>query len=301
MRTRGPGLIPFHSLRTASVSAFAICCIAAFADELSQQTRAWTILHESVDNTRAEVRQDAAVALGSMMGSKEALQILEKLLAEDKDPDVRLTAAAALGTLKSRQAIPALKKAMDDDDAGVSFTAIKALWDMGDLSGRDALEDVLGRSRSTAERGMQAQIRSMTKKARSPSQLAQMGINGASGALLGPFSIGVTAAMNILKDSGAPGRALAAVTLAEHCDASLKTVFEEDLVSEGNWGVKTAIARGLGKCGDKNSIPVLAAYLVDSRNSLKTMAAAAIIRLSAVPPRAARKSAAAPVKNRKKP
>ncbi len=294
-------MILFHSLRTVTVAAFAVCCIAAFADEPSPRIRAWTVLHESAANARPEVRQDAAVALGSMAGSTEAPQILEKLLAEDKDPDVRLTAAAALGTLKSRRAIPALKKAMDDDDAGVSFTAVKALWEMGDLSGRGALEDVLGRARSTAERGMQAQIRSMKKKARSPSQLAQMGINGASGALLGPFSIGVTAALSILKDSGAPGRALAAITLAEHCDAALKTVFEQDLVSEANWGVKTAIARGLGKCGDQNSIPILAAYVVDSRDSLKTMAAAAIVRLSAVPPRAARKSAAASVKNPKKP
>ncbi len=247
--------------------------------------RAWAILHDGAASTRPDVRQQTAIALGSITGSAEARKMLEKLLAEDKDPDVRQTAAAALGTLKSRAAIPALKIAMDDDeDAGVSFTAVKALWELGDFSGRGALEEVLGHARSTSAGGMHTQIRSMKRTARSPSQLAQMGINEASGALLGPFSIGVTAAESILKDSGAPGRALAAVMLAEHCDAALRTLLEHDLVSEGNWGVKTAIARGLGKCGDRYSIPILEAYLVDSRDSLKTMAAAAIIRLSIARP-----------------
>lgn len=287
-------------MKAIAFTAFASCAIAALASEPSPSTRAWTILHLDAADTHPEARQQAAIALGSIAGSAEALRVLDKLLAEDKDPDVRQTAAAALGTLKSRAAIPALKKAMDDDDAGVSFTAVKALWEMGDLSGRDALEDVLGHTRSTSAGGIQSQIRSMKKQARSPSQLALIGVNEASGALLGPFSIGVTAAENILKDGGASGRALAAVMLAGHCDGPLKTLLERDLVAEGNWGVKAAIARGLGKCGDKNSIPVLEAYLVDSRESLKTMAAAAIIRLNSGRP-AAPKSATPSVKNPKKP
>lgn len=271
-------------MRTLALAALAACAAAAYSAEPSSVERAWTILHDSAADTRPEVREQVAAALGSMKGSAEAQRMLEKLLAEDKDPDVRQTAAAAMGTLKSRAAIPALRKAVEDDDAGVSFTAVKALWAMSDVSGRAELEEVLGRARTTSAGGMQAQIRSMKKTARNPAELARIGLTQASGALLGPFSIGVTAAQSILKDSGASGRALAAGMLAEHCDAALKTLFESDLVSEGNWGVKTAIARGLGKCGDKNSIPILEAYLIDSRDGLKTMAAAAIIRLSVARP-----------------
>jgi HEAT repeat protein len=44
--------------------------------------------------------------------------------------------------------------------------------------------------------------------------------------------------------------------------------------------VRAAAARGLGQCGNKESIPKLEQYLADSNEALKYMAAAAIVRLS---------------------
>jgi hypothetical protein len=66
----------------------------------------------------------------------EAIQLVEGAL---RDPDslVRQTAAAELGQMKVREAIPSLKTAMDDAAGEVAFAAAKALWDMGDRSGRD--------------------------------------------------------------------------------------------------------------------------------------------------------------------
>jgi hypothetical protein len=53
--------------------------------------------------------------------------------------------------MKAREAIPSLKTAMDDAAGEVAFAAAKALWDMGDRSGRDLIEDVLTGQQSTSE------------------------------------------------------------------------------------------------------------------------------------------------------
>ncbi len=52
------------------------------------------------------------------------------------------------------------------------------------------------------------------------------------------------------------------------------------MAAEGNLGVKTAIARALAQCGGKQSLPMLEAYMADSRYALKFMAAASVIRLN---------------------
>ncbi len=258
---------------------------AAAAPESSQATlkKAWSILHTGAADSKPEVRQQAAAALGSMEGVAEAARMLEKLLADDTDPDVRQTAATGLGAMKATNAIPALKDAIDDPDAGVSFAAVRSLWDMGDSSGREVLEEVLGKQRGASSGGVGKQIRSAKKEMRSPAQLAMLGLDNASGALLGPFSIGYGPAKSILKDNGAPNRVLAADLLSRHCNDESREALEDRVAAEGNWGVKTAIARALARCGDVKSLPILEAYLVDSRDSLKFMASASIIRLSRPP------------------
>jgi hypothetical protein len=61
-------------------------------------------------------------------------------------------------------------------------------------------------------------MRDAKSKLHSPSKLVTMGVNKASGALLGPFSLGIIAAENFMKDTWAPGRAIAASLLSEDCD-----------------------------------------------------------------------------------
>ncbi len=106
------------------------------AAQPSPAAQAWNLLHTGASDSRAEVRQQAAAALGSMTGISEAVGLLEKLLRQDEEADVRQTAAAGLGAMKARTAIPYLKDALDDPDLGVSYAAVRSLWDMGDLSGR---------------------------------------------------------------------------------------------------------------------------------------------------------------------
>jgi HEAT repeat protein len=243
-------------------------------------TNAWNLLHTGASDSKPEVRQQAAAALGSMTGIEEAVGLLEKLLGQDEDADVRQTAAAGLGAMKARTAIPYLKDAIDDPDLGVSYAAVRALWDMGDISGRQYLEQILSKHRGTSTGGLHKQIEAAKRKIHSPAALARITLDNASGAILGPLAIGYGPAKSLLKDSGATNRAFAADLLSRHCNDESRQVLEERMTAEGNLGVKTAIARALAQCGDKQSLPILEAYLSDSRDALKFMAAASIIRLN---------------------
>ncbi len=282
------------------VAGLLVAIAAAGAADRPPTARAWNLLHDGAADSKPEVRQPAAAALGSMEGIAEAVELLEKLLTDDEDPDVRQTAATGLGAMKARSAMPALKDAIDDPDAGVSYAAVRALWDMGDASGRQELEDILSRKRGVASGGVERQIRDAKRKMRSPAALAKIGLDNASGALLGPFAIGYGPAKSLLADSGAINRALAAGLLARHCNDESRQVLEDRLAAEGNLGVKTAIARALAQCGDMQSLPILEAYLVDSRDALKFMAAAGIIRLSQPKPPAAKPATPEKKKVRKK-
>ncbi len=254
--------------------------------------QAWNLLHTGASDSKPEVRQQAAAALGSMTGIGEAIGLLEKLLSQDEEADVRQTAAAGLGAMKARSALPYLKDAIDDPDLGVSYAAVRSLWDMGDLSGRQNLEAILSKHRGTSTGGLHKQIEAAKRKIHSPAALARITLDNASGAILGPLAIGYGPAKSLMNDSGATSRAFAADLLSRHCNDESRQVLEERMAAEGNLGVKTAIARALAQCGDKQSLPLLEAYMADSRDALKFMAAASVIRLNqpkTVPPKPVRK------------
>jgi HEAT repeat protein len=209
----------------------------------------------------------------------EAIQQVEQAL-HDKDPVVRQTAAAELADMKSLQSIPALKTEIDDSAGEVAFAAAKALWDLGDLSGRELIEDVLTGEQKSSEGLIGGAVRDAKRKIHDPKALTVMGLKEASGALLGPFNLGVVAAEQAFKDGSAGGRSLAATLLAKKCDPQTRQLLEWAYTNDKNWAVKAASAKGLGQCGNADSIPKLEQGLSDSHEAVKDMSAAAIIRLS---------------------
>src|SRR5262249_45870599 len=110
--------------------------------------------------------------------------------------------------------------------------------------------------------------------------LALIGAKEASGALLGPFSIGIYAAEQAMKDGSASGRTLATTLLSHDCDNAAVQLLEQTFTSDRSWAVRAAPANALGQCGGPSSIPKLEQGLSDSHDAVRDMAAASIIRLS---------------------
>jgi HEAT repeat protein len=57
-------------------------------------------------------------------------------------------------------------------------------------------------------------------------------------------------------------------------------LLERSFRKDENWAVKAAAAKGMGECGNSDSIPNLEQALSDSHAAVKDMSAAAIIRIS---------------------
>jgi|HubBroStandDraft_6_1064221.scaffolds.fasta_scaffold169129_1 HEAT repeat protein len=240
---------------------------------------AWEVLKTGLNDKNPDKRRQAVTAIGSIGFEADVIQLVEGAL---RDPDslVRQTAAAELGQMKAKQAIPSLKTAMDDAAGEVAFAAAKALWDMGDRSGRDLLEDVITGQQATSEGALKGAMRDAKRKMHDPKALAVMGFKEASGVLLGPFNIGLIAAEQVLKEGASAGRALAATLLGQDCDAESVRLLEWSTTTDKNWAVKAASAKALGQCGNQDAIPTLEQNLANSNPAVSSMSAAAIIKLS---------------------
>jgi HEAT repeat protein len=89
-----------------------------------------------------------------------------------------------------------------------------------------------------------------------PKAMVLIGINEASGAFLGPFSMGVSFLEEYAKNNSAPVQALCAQTLA--ADNNAATIKElTDSLDDKNWAVRAAAARALPKLHQPDVIPEL--------------------------------------------
>jgi len=125
------------------------------AEEIEKS--AWDLLNHALADGNPVKRGQALTALG-LIGSTapHVVDLLEAGLT-DKDATVRQTAAVVMGDIGAKQAIPMLKKALDDDSGEVSFAAARSLWLMGDQSGREVFWAVLAGDQKTGPGMIQGQ------------------------------------------------------------------------------------------------------------------------------------------------
>ena len=244
---------------------------------------AWGTLTEGLADGDVEHRKNAVAAVGTIGTAPEAVQKVERAL-HDKDAQVRQTAAYTLGQMGSKDAIPSLKAALDDTPE-VSFTAAKALWAVGDTTGREIFQEVIEGERSNAPGKLHGVVKDAKKKL-GPGQLALMGAKEATGIMFGPASLGITAVQEAVKtakkDGGAGGRSIAAEVLAQDSDPYALTLLEWAL-DDDNWGVRAAVAKALGERGNQATISKLQPLLRDDHHAVRYMAAASMIKLNSKP------------------
>jgi HEAT repeat protein len=198
---------------------------------------------------------------------------------DDKDESIRFLAATTLGALEARGAIPKLRDAMYDDSPQVSFAAVQSLWKMGDHSGRDLLYEILDGERKTKPGMVKSKMDKAKQTMHDPKAMVLISINEASGAFLGPFSMGVSVLEEYARNNSAPVQALCAQMLA--ADNTAATIDElTDSLDDKNWAVRVAAARALAKLHHRDMIPKLKNMMENDKEQLaRFSAAAAIIHL----------------------
>ncbi len=241
---------------------------------------AWIALNQGVEDSDVMHRKQAIEAAGTVGSAPEAVKLVAKGLL-DKDTLIRQNAAATLGQMGSQDEIPYLKNALEDKPE-VAFTAAKALWTLGDTTGRTIFQEVLEGERPDGPTKMQQAMKNAKKRLR-PDQLALMGVSEAAGPFLGPGALAIDAVREALKDvkgnSGIPGRAIAAEVLGKDSDAYALTLLEWAL-GDSNWAVRVAVCKALGERGNQETIPKLKPLLNDDHHAVRYMAAASMVKLS---------------------
>jgi HEAT repeat protein len=244
-----------------------------------QQETAWGVLDTSLRSGNLDHRRQALAAIGTIPNSdSRAVKAAEEAL-QDKDPQVRAAAADALGSMKATQAAPALKDALEDKGE-VAFAAAKALVNMSDPAGRDMLVAMIAGDRSDSPGILKNAVRDARKRIHHPEGLVVMGAQDATGAMFGPeSSMGIAAVKDAFKLRGVSSRALAAQYLAKDPEPYAISLLEWAL-TDNSWEVRASAAKALGERGGADSVPKLEKALYDSRDAVRTLAAASIIRIA---------------------
>lgn len=236
--------------------------------------QAWEVLQVGVNADKKEDRAGAVQALGLIPNNSRARKIAETALTDDA-PEVRATAAAALGEMESRKSVPKLRLATDDQDPAVALAAAHALLELKDNSGYAVYYEILTGERKTGK-GLLAQAAAY----KDPKKIAEVGFQQALGFI--PFGgLGWRAFKMVKKDDSSPARAAAATVLAKDPDPD-STEALVNAVGDKNWIIRAAALEALARRGNPSVLNTVELYLSDEEGEVKYTAAATALRLTAI-------------------
>jgi HEAT repeat protein len=255
----------------------ALLCMAGALFGQTPAETPWQILDRGVHDNNPIKRRQAVLAMSTARPEPRTVALIETAL-EDKDVKVRAAACATLGEIKARTSIPKLQMALADATPEVVFAAAQALYKMGDPAGRQVLMAVLLGDQKDASGFVSTSIRDMKLKFHDPKALAMMGVSEGAG-IAGPFGMGVPIAVDLMKDSQASGKTLAAVLLStDRSPATLAAL--KDALGDKNWTVRVGAVRAIGLRDATALSKNVAELLDDKRDEVRFAAAAAVLRLA---------------------
>jgi len=262
------------ALKTAA-GAIVVVLLVATVPAYSQgpSEKAWEILKAGVSGKSTDSRIRALGAMGLISENPTAEKMALAALGDQK-PEVRAAAATCLGEVGSKNAIPALKQAMQAKEAAVVFAATSALYMLKDPAAYQVYYAVLTRTTKSGESLMDSQL-SMLKDKKAMASLAfEQGIGFI------PFAgVGVGAFKAITKDDESPVRAAAAVRLARDPDPKSGEALMAAAGDE-KWLVRAAAIDAIGRRGDAALLKAVVPKLTDDNETVRFNAAACVIRLS---------------------
>ena len=252
--------------------------LTAHAGALLAQTpqeKAWNILRAGVNQKSAGKRTQAVRALRLLPGDTEATELAQVAL-QDRKPEVRAAAAAAIGLMGSKAAIPGLKAALTDKKPAVALAAAHALHVLNDPAGYQVYYEVLTGERKSTQGMVGQQMETMKDR----KKMAELGFE--EGLAFIPFAdIGFSATKAILKDDASPVRAAAARSLVNDSDPRIGPALLR-AAADKSWMVRASALLAIAKRGDPRLLDAIVPVLSDKNGVVRFTAAAAVIRLSAI-------------------
>jgi HEAT repeat protein len=262
-----------RSLAVAAITMISMLILTMPIYSQGSSEKAWEILKAGAAHKSVDSRVRAMQAMGLISQNPAAERMALAALADEKS-EVRAAAAACLGDVGSKDAIPALKKALLDTASEVVFAAAGALYKLNDPAAYQVYYAALTRQMKSGAGLVESQM----KMLKDPKALAKIGFEQGIGFI--PFAgLGYGAFKALSKDDESPVRAAAALRLARDPDPksaeALVTAAGDD-----KWMVRAAAIDAIGRRGDAALLKAVVPRLADDNETVRFNAAACILRLS---------------------
>jgi HEAT repeat protein len=244
----------------------------------SPAANAWLILHAGLKNNSKDVRSTAARVLGLISRDLQSRKLAERAL-EDKEPEVRVAAASALGRMGAKQSVPRLRRALKDEHPSVVLSAANSLRMLRDPEAYRVYYAILTGESKTGE-GL---LKEQEKMLKDPKKMAVIGFEEGIGFI--PFAgMGFQVFKALKKDDSSPVRAAAAKALAKDPKSESAEALVE-AAAEGSWIVRTAALEAIADRGDPTLLPRIVKAMDDGKDAVRYTAAAAVVHLSSIKPK----------------
>ena len=244
-----------------------------------EEIRANLILRSALEDKNPDVRKQAVAALG-LIGPREPYISQIAAALADKDIYVRLSAVASLVDLKDKGTADLLNKALDDSAPEVSFAAAKALLGLGDPRGRTAMLAILQHEAKTQSNFLTAQKRDTLRLFHTPKGMLLFALKQGIGFAPVPgLGEGVSSLQDLLSDNGVSGRATTAVLLANDRSPEVLDALKEALTDK-DASVRAAVVHALALRNDPGLLPLMRAQFDDPKEAVRLRAAAGYLRVA---------------------
>jgi HEAT repeat protein len=255
-----------------------------------EEGRAHAILRTALEDKNPDTRKQAVAALG-LIGPREPYISQIATALADKDLLVRMAAVASLVDLKDKGTAELLNKALQDPAPEVSFAAAQALLGLDDPRGREALLAILRRDAKTQSSFLTAQKRDTLRMLHTPRTLMVFVVKqGVGFAPVPGLGAGVSSLQDMLAaEGGVTGRASTALLLGKDRSPEVLDALK-DALSDKDGSVRAAVVHAVALRDDPALASLLVGYFDDPKENVRLRAAAGYLRLSwlqtAAPPKA---------------
>jgi HEAT repeat protein len=236
--------------------------------------KAWSVLHEGLENKSAEKRAAAIHALGLVRRNSNAQALAEKALQDDK-AEVRAEAAQALAEMSAGSARPKLIAALNDNEVKVVIAAANALYVLKDPAAYQVYYTLLTGERKSSSGLVQTQLNALKDRKQLEKMMFEAGIG-----FIPYASMGWDAWKVITHDDSSAVQAAAAEKLATDPDPKSAQALAES-TSDKKWRVRAGAASAIARRGDPKLIEALVPLLFDDNDTVRYEAAGAVLRLTA--------------------
>ncbi len=199
----------------------------------------------------------------------------------DKDYQVRVAAVDTLGELNDKKRLGLLKSALSDEVPEVAFAAAKALYNLKDPEGSQALLSIYEGETKARSNFFQKEIRDSLRRLKTPRSAFLFAVQHGVGFVPVPgVGAGFNALSSMLSDSEFSARAVSLLTVCttnnKECREMLRTSFDDE-----DWTVRAAAIHIVTTGNHAPLKPEVASLIADKKTKVRLRAAAGYLRMEA--------------------